>query len=201
VSAYLSRATGRGLASKAGLNWSIQKNAREKARKKALSHAYGLVQAPVSVAGTTAIQTVNYATQKMANEPTSTSPAFPEHAMKILNPGTYSLIQDFPGREGLWRVGVPPSGPMDDYSFRLANVLVGNNEGEAGLELSFTGPTIQFDKDTFVAITGAEMQAELDGKPVSCWTSFAVKKGSTLTLGKVEGDGVRTYLAIAGTFL
>ncbi len=148
-----------------------------------------------------ALQYTSYSTQKV--NPDSVvhprSPAFPDHSVKILSPGTFSLIQDFPGREGLWRVGVPPSGPMDDYSFRLANVLVGNEEGAAALELSFTGPTIQFNQDTFVAITGAQMQADLDGKPVPWWTSVAVKKGSVLKLGKIEGCGARTYLAIAGT--
>jgi hypothetical protein len=183
---------------KAGLQWSIQKNARESARKKALLHAYGHIN---EKNGSTVLQTTNYTTQKVSTEPSAKSPAFPDHSMKIINPGTYTLIQDFPGREGLWRVGVPPSGPMDDYSFRLANALVGNEEGAAGLELAFTGPTIQFNRDTFIAITGAQMQAELDGKSVPCWTSVAVKKGSTLKLGKVEGHGVRTYLAVAGKSL
>jgi len=68
----------------------------------------------------------------------------------VLSPGTQTTVQDFPGRTGYWDVGVPPSGPMDDYAFRLANRLVGNPEGAAGLELTVTGPSLRFNLETAV---------------------------------------------------
>eukprot|EP01127_Copromyxa_protea_P020576 TRINITY_DN6903_c0_g1_i1.p1 TRINITY_DN6903_c0_g1~~TRINITY_DN6903_c0_g1_i1.p1 ORF type:complete len:1423 (-),score=250.29 TRINITY_DN6903_c0_g1_i1:44-4171(-) len=120
--------------------------------------------------------------------------------MKILDPGTYTLIQDFPGRQGLnrWRVGIPPAGPMDDFSFRVANRLVGNDESAAALEITLGGPTIVFNKDTLVAITGAPIAATVDGQVVEAWKSFVIKKGGTLQLSQLQGEGVRSYLAVAG---
>lgn len=64
--------------------------------------------------------------------------------IQILEPGMLTTVQDYPGRVGLWHVGVPPSGPMDDFSFRLANALVGNDSDAAGLEITLKGPTIKF---------------------------------------------------------
>ena len=63
--------------------------------------------------------------------------------------------QDFPGRIGYWNQGFPPSGPMDSWSFRLGNILVGNDAGAAGLEAQFMGPTIKFQNDGVIATTGA----------------------------------------------
>ena len=120
--------------------------------------------------------------------------------MEVVAPGMFSLIQDWPGRSGLWRVGVPPSGPMDAFAFRIANRLVRNPEGTAALEITFSGPTITFKEDTVVALTGAQLQADLDGKQVPFWASFAVKAGNTLTLGAIQGAGARAYLSVAGGF-
>ena len=64
--------------------------------------------------------------------------------LEIIKPGLETSIQDFPGRIGYWNQGFPPSGPMDSWSFRLANILVGNDAGAAGLEAQFMGPTIKF---------------------------------------------------------
>jgi len=120
--------------------------------------------------------------------------------MKISDGGTYTLIQDYPGRQGSdrWRVGIPPAGPMDSYSFRIANRLVGNDESAAALEITIGGPTVTFSEDTIVAITGAPIEAEVDGKPVPGWTSFKVQKGSTLRVSNLTGEGVRSYLAVSG---
>src|SRR3989304_3101421 len=67
--------------------------------------------------------------------------------LEILQPGLETSIQDYPGRIGYWNQGFPPSGPMDSWSFRLANILVGNDPGAAGLECQFMGPTIKFQAD------------------------------------------------------
>jgi urea carboxylase len=61
--------------------------------------------------------------------------SFTTHAIEVQDAGLYSLIQDFPGRVGYWNVGIPPSGPMDDLNFQIANILVGNKKGDAGIEI------------------------------------------------------------------
>ncbi len=120
--------------------------------------------------------------------------------VEVLTPGAQSSIQDWPGRLGYWEVGVPPSGPMDALSFRLANRLAGNPEGAPGLELTLTGPTLRFGCDTTIVLGGAQMAATLDGDAIPYWQGVEVKAGQTLALGQIEGPGNRTYLAVAGGF-
>ncbi len=119
---------------------------------------------------------------------------------EVLQPGTQSMIQDYPGRVGYWDVGVPPSGPMDHYAFRIANRIVGNEEGTAALELTVTGPTLKFHCATVIALTGAAMQAELDGMAVAYAQPIAVQAGSVLKMRAIQGGGSRTYLAVQGGF-
>jgi urea carboxylase len=118
----------------------------------------------------------------------------------VIEPGTQSSIQDYPGRIGYWAVGVPPSGPMDDYAFRLANALVENPPAAAGLELTLNGPTLKFNLDTTIALTGAEMEADLDSNPIPFWQSIHVCAGGVLRLQKIKGAGCRAYLAVRGGF-
>jgi urea carboxylase len=118
----------------------------------------------------------------------------------VLNGGTQTTVQDYPGRLGYWDVGVPPSGPMDGRSFRLANRLVGNPDSAGGLELTVQGPSLRFNTAAVIALTGANMPATLDGKPVPYNRAFRVKVGQTLRLGAVEGPGLRSYLAIRHGF-
>lgn len=116
--------------------------------------------------------------------------------VEVLSPGTLTTVHDVPGRVGYWKIGVPPSGPIDSLAFRLANEIVGNPEDAAGLEMTMNGPTLQFHADSVIALTGADMGATLDDQPVSRWTSIAVRAGSTLRLGGIQGHGARAYLAI-----
>ncbi|MBV9288494.1 MAG: biotin-dependent carboxyltransferase [Hyphomicrobiales bacterium] len=116
---------------------------------------------------------------------------------EVLVPGLETSIQDYPGRIGFWNQGFPPSGPMDSWSFRIANLLVGNEAGAAGLEAQFMGPTLKFERDGVIAITGADMQPKLGGEPAPLWESFAVKAGQTLALASAK-TGARSYIAIAG---
>ncbi|MGA8262006.1 MAG: biotin-dependent carboxyltransferase family protein [Arenicellales bacterium] len=116
---------------------------------------------------------------------------------EVIKAGLETSVQDYPGRIGYWNQGFPPSGPMDSWSFRLANVLVGNEPGEAGLECQFIGPELRFDKDTVVAVTGADMAPALDGAPLDLWRSYAVKAGQTLALSHAR-TGARGYIAVAG---
>ena len=118
----------------------------------------------------------------------------------VIEPGTQSSIQDYPGRIGFWSIGVPPSGPMDDYAFRVANELVGNPTNAAGLEITLSGPTLKFNLDTTIALTGAVMEADIDGNPISFWHSIRVRAGSVLRLQKIKAAGCRAYLAVQGGF-
>ena len=118
--------------------------------------------------------------------------------IEILKGGTMTTVQDWPGRLGYWDVGVPPSGPMDSLAFRLANRLVGNSESVAALECTVSGPSIKFYYDAKIALTGADMQAHLDGEFVPLGKSISVKSGQVLEMGTIESNGCRTYLAIAG---
>ncbi len=120
-------------------------------------------------------------------------------AIEVMAPGTFTTIQDYPGRVGHWDVGVPPSGPMDDYAFRLANRVVGNTEQAAALECTLAGPTLKFHSDTVIALTGATAEATLDGKPVAWWAPVPVKRNQVLTIGRTT-TGCRTYIAIQGGF-
>ncbi|MEI8362890.1 MAG: urea carboxylase [Betaproteobacteria bacterium] len=114
--------------------------------------------------------------------------------------GIMTTIQDYPGRIGYWAVGVPPSGPMDHLAFRFCNKLVGNAEGVAGLEITLIGPKLKFNTDTVIAITGAPIEATLDGVAIQLWQSYQVKAGSVLKIGKIIGVGCRAYLAVQGGF-
>ena len=123
--------------------------------------------------------------------------SFAYHApvIEVLKPGTYTSVQDYPGRVGYWSIGVPPSGPMDDYAFRLANRIVGNHDSAAGLECTLIGPSLRFHTDSVIALTGGQSTALLDGENVPFWTPVTVKAGQTLDVGKAE-TGCRIYLAV-----
>lgn len=115
--------------------------------------------------------------------------------IEVIQPGTWSSIQDYPGRLGYWDIGVPPSGPMDDFAFRIANRIVGNHYTAAGMEFTLQGPVLKFHSETIIALTGAECQATLDGEVVPLWQPVTVKTGQTLTLGRAQ-NGCRTYMAV-----
>jgi urea carboxylase len=116
--------------------------------------------------------------------------------IEVLEGGTQTTVQDFPGRLGHWDVGVPPSGPMDALAFRFANRLVGNPSSAAGLEITLTGPTLRFASEAVIALTGAASNATLDDKPIAFWRAVRVKRGQTLRVGAISAAGMRAYLAI-----
>ncbi|GAA6623399.1 urea carboxylase [Scytonema sp. NUACC26] len=122
------------------------------------------------------------------------------HTVNVSNAGTMTTIQDYPGRVGYWDVGVPPSGPMDSLAFRLGNQILGNPESAAGLECTLSGPSLRFNCDTVICLTGATMKATLDKQTIPYWTPVSVKAGSTLRLGNIQGDGFRTYVLVQGGF-
>ncbi len=115
----------------------------------------------------------------------------------VLDGGASTTVQSLPGRQGYWNVGVPPSGPMDDLSFRLGNRLLGNAPDAAGLEIVVQGPQLTFNTAATCVIAGPPSEADLDGAPVPSWSTFAVERGQTLRIGRIE-KGVRAYLLVGG---
>ena len=112
-------------------------------------------------------------------------------AFEVLAAGVHTTVQSWPGRQGYWPVGVPPSGPMDDFSFRFGNRLLGNAEGATGLEITVQGPTLRFRSATTVCVAGF---CELNIG--ACWEPFDIAPGDVLAIGKVT-RGVRAYLLVA----
>jgi biotin-dependent carboxylase-like uncharacterized protein len=116
--------------------------------------------------------------------------------LEVTEPGMLTTVQDR-GRYGYQRYGVPVSGAMDEFALRAANLLVGNDEGAAGLEITVVGPGITFPVDTWLAVTGADLSARLDGESLPRWQAVEVHAGGTLSFHGME-DGMRAYLAVAG---
>ncbi len=119
-------------------------------------------------------------------------------AIVVERAGPMATIQDWPGRTGYWHVGVPPSGPMDDLSFRLANIAVGNPQGTAALEATMAGPTLRFTVATTIAVTGAPVRVSVDGVEHGQCEPISVRAGARVTIGAVESIGMRIYVAVAG---
>lgn len=122
-----------------------------------------------------------------------------ESAIEVLDGGIQTTVQDWPGRVGHWNVGVPPCGPMDPFSFRIGNKLLGNDDQAAGLELTLRGGSYRFRGDTAFCLTGADMFATLDDKAVPMYKVTHVKRGQVLTFGELE-KGMRTYLLVSNGF-
>lgn len=123
--------------------------------------------------------------------------------VQVLEGGAMTTIQDYPGRSGYWDVGVPPSGPFDSLSFRLANLLLGNQENLPALEITLTGPTLHFYHSCYCALTGSEIEAKIEMSSGVCidvknGIAFFVESGSKLILKKTGSKGLRSYLAFKG---
>jgi antagonist of KipI len=114
-------------------------------------------------------------------------------SIQVLRPGLLTTLQD-QGRHGLQHVGLCPGGAMDPIALALANALVGNEPGEAALEITVIGPELQFERDTLVAVCGAEFKGSFPhNRPV------LAPAGSRYNVGR-SVRGARAYLAIAGGF-
>ena len=116
--------------------------------------------------------------------------------IKFISGGMLTSIQDL-GRYGYQKFGMPVSGAMDSHSLQLANYLVGNKRNEACFEITYLGPEIEFLSNTTIAISGAIMQANVNGRPVQMNTSIPISKGDILIMVAVK-KGMRAYLSIAG---
>lgn len=117
--------------------------------------------------------------------------------IKVKKGGFLTTVQDL-GRIGYQKFGMPVAGAMDNFSYRVANFLVGNKESEAVLEATLLGPELEFDCDMSFAVTGANMKTVLNGKEISMWESYKVTKGDILSLGVVT-SGLRAYIAFSGS--
>ncbi|MDI3340900.1 MAG: 5-oxoprolinase/urea amidolyase family protein [Sphaerobacter sp.] len=118
--------------------------------------------------------------------------------LEVKNGGIETTVQDYPGRIGLLDQGIFPAGPMDDLAFRLANLLVGNDPGAAGLEVTAGGAEFVFTDARVIAVCGADMQPRLNGAPIERWRSYEVAPGDSLALGWLNGPGFRAYVAVSG---
>lgn len=123
---------------------------------------------------------------------------FSPSTIDVVSGGTLTTIQDYPGRTGYWDIGVPPSGPFDNYSFRLGNRALGNSDNAAGLEITLQGPTLVFNCETTFILTGAEFTASIDDQALAFYQIYTASAGQTLKIGKPLAAGARAYLLIAG---
>lgn len=114
----------------------------------------------------------------------------------VVKPGFLTSVQDR-GRYGVAQLGIGHAGAMDDVAARLANALVGNARDDAVLEITLVGPTLRCDADTVVALTGAELDARIDGEPLPTWRPVPLARGSVVVCGGMR-RGARAYLAFAG---
>ena len=117
-------------------------------------------------------------------------------SLLIIRPGLLSTVQDL-GRTGYQKDGVVVSGAMDATALRVANLLVGNAENLAGLEITLLGPRIRFEAEHLIALTGAHLSPTLNGQPVDLNRAMWVAAGTELAFGAPVA-GSRTYLAVAG---
>lgn len=116
--------------------------------------------------------------------------------IQIINGGFLTTIQDM-GRYGYQETGMSVSGVMDTRAASLANILVGNDTNEAVIEITMMGPTMKFTEDEIIAVTGGDLGAKIDGKPVERYRAVQVKAGQTLSFMGMYG-GSRAYIAFAG---
>ena len=117
-------------------------------------------------------------------------------SVKVVIPGPLTTVQDA-GRYGYMNSGIGTSGVMDEVSYKKANYLVGNENGEAVLEVTLFGGTMEFTEDAVIAVTGATMDVKINEEPTEMYRAYQVKAGDVLSLGMVTA-GCRTYVAFAG---
>lgn len=117
-------------------------------------------------------------------------------AIRVKAPGLLTTVQDT-GRFGEYAIGMPPSGAMDVFSYQVGNYLVGNEDGAAGLEITYFGPELEFTENAVIAVTGAEMPPKINGEEAATWEAMRVNEGDVLSFDYLK-NGARSYLAVAG---
>jgi biotin-dependent carboxylase-like uncharacterized protein len=119
---------------------------------------------------------------------------------EVIEAGIQSTIQDYPGRRGMLAQGFFPAGPMDHFALRAANLLVGNPESAAALEVTLGNFALRLDADATIAICGAEADVTADDSPLAQWEGHRVAAGAVVRIGVAPGPGFRFYLAVDGGF-
>ena len=118
------------------------------------------------------------------------------NVFSVKSPGAYTTVQDA-GRVGYQKMGVPVSGSLDHYSYRAANMMIGNPPGAAALEITITGPILDILSEADMVLTGADMKMTLNGDIIPTWKTFHVKPGDELAIHQIR-KGCRAYLAVTG---
>ena len=119
-----------------------------------------------------------------------------QSTIRVTNSGLLTTVQDL-GRRGFQKYGVPVCGALDAVSMRIANILVGNPETLAGLEITAVAPSLVFDRDAVIAIVGADFAPVIDGVEARAWESVRVPAGAAVGF-RPPADGVRAWLAVDG---
>ncbi|HEX8367535.1 MAG TPA: biotin-dependent carboxyltransferase family protein [Pyrinomonadaceae bacterium] len=117
-------------------------------------------------------------------------------SISILKSGILNTFQDL-GRNNFRRLGINPSGAMDRHAARLINILLGNEESEAVLEMHFPAPVLKFEEDALLALGGADFSAKLNEKPIENWRPILANKRDILSFPERK-SGARIYLAVRG---
>ena len=117
-------------------------------------------------------------------------------AFEVIEPGILTTIQDL-GRYGFSQFGVPPSGALDTFSYRAGNLLVGNHQAEASLEITIMGLKLKALREVVIAITGGDLSPTLNGEPLEMWRTHLLVEGDIVSFAKVR-TGCRAYLATSG---
>ena len=126
------------------------------------------------------------------------NPTDPGRSFTVVKPGMLTTVQDL-GRAGYQGLGVPVSGPMDAYSHRLANRVLGNDPMAAALEITLLGPELVAEGAILCAVAGAEIDVTVDGSPVARHQPFLVPSSARVRCGE-RGKGTRITLAVQGGF-
>ncbi len=116
--------------------------------------------------------------------------------IKVIQPGLFTTIQDG-GRHGYRNIGIPTSGFMDQESAWAANKIVDNDREESLIEITLKGPTLLFNNNCTISITGGDFNPLINGMPIKMYESINVKLGDTLKINNTK-NGARCYLAISG---
>ena len=117
--------------------------------------------------------------------------------LSVRNPGMLTTVQDL-GRWGFQQIGMPVAGAMDADALRIGNLLLGNDDGAAALEITLLGPTLVVSGDGLVAVTGADLGFRLNNVPAPTWRALRVTTGDTLQFSGPSGKGTRSYLCVSG---
>ncbi|STQ87146.1 biotin-dependent carboxyltransferase [Helicobacter muridarum] len=117
-------------------------------------------------------------------------------SIKVIQPGLATYVEDS-GRYGYYHLGIPPGGALDQLSFKAGNLLLGNDENAAALEISLMGPILEFSEKSYVVITGAEMTPIVNGDKRSTYSVVEIPAGGKLSFDFLHG-GARSYICVKG---